>query len=857
MADPKISSTTPGLPGETVTGRLPGDTVESTDPIAFALDFVLQMRKRKDLSHTPSVRTSLAIPRFLTARLFRVGTLSPRDYLDAAVLNTPYEDQKIAWEVGREILFPTQEKGPKPATPMQAEGPQKTGTGPNTAKDAARSILEDLAAMDVDLDALDDLSALDNALETAEDQELFGAFDLLERLGQSQDPVESATSRLVQRYGGASELEVQGIRTKEGAMELVRDMIRSRVGSLDGDEIADGCAAGFSPMLLKEIKNPWELAGALAGSRDFTGLQQHVQEILKGGTAVDIGRTLRFLEPHAGVLTATELEAFRAVGRARVRDLSEHAELLDGLKKWMAPDDHIIKKSALDNPQRALAAARWLDGNFHENLQARVFDHWADARWLPPNLDELLDLAVNSPRWEQMAQDAFRVWAKDLDEPQVIQGNALRTAQRLRALGTKLGETLSTEAMTVALESLVSRELFFPILDTFLESGFFPTEPKRIVDAGVRLGLMEEDILERLGRPLDQLQAMIMGDMRDADRYNRLVPKIDSIPSSMLHKLVDRCVGDNNLSGMAACLAVDMAGAAGFAPADFTSLAVGYKGIGGGTNLLKQWFDSRGRLDSSLREKIKKVAKEALINLSIHMAAKGSGTTEQGMVPQTRSRPFRGGDDLDQLDIESTLDAIISAGKPLDQVTEEDLYVPMTSKGKAAFAVLIDISGSMGGRELANCAISVVMLLGKLAPEEVAIALFESDTHVIKPFDDGTDLDHVADRLLDLAATGGTRVDRAMEWVADQFRTVPESEFRLFFLLSDYCFFESPAELEKRMDALVAQDIRFMGAAHGSVDQRTAKLFQDRMPGEWIALRDLDKVPSLLQDAITRIGNGW
>ena len=53
----------------------------------------------------------------------------------------------------------------------------------------------------------------------------------------------------------------------------------------------------------------------------------------------------------------------------------------------------------------------------------------------------------------------------------------------------------------------------------------------------------------------------------------------------------------------------------------------------------------------------------------------------------------RGGDDLDQLDIETTLDSIISAGKPLDQVTEEDLWVPISSKGRAAMAVLIDISG--------------------------------------------------------------------------------------------------------------------------------------------------------------------
>jgi Mg-chelatase subunit ChlD len=325
----------------------------------------------------------------------------------------------------------------------------------------------------------------------------------------------------------------------------------------------------------------------------------------------------------------------------------------------------------------------------------------------------------------------------------------------------------------------------------------------------------------------------------------------------MLHRLVKECVGDQNLEGMAACLAVDMAGAAALAPADFVTDAVGHKGIGGGTNLLKQWFDARDRLDSEMRGRIKALAKTALTDLAFHWAGKGTGSTEQGMVPQQRARPFRGGDDLDMLDIESTLDAIISAGKPLDQVTAEDLFVPETSRGKAAMCVLIDISGSMGGRELANCAISVVMLLGRLAPSEAAVALFESDTHVVKPFESERDLDDVADQILDLRATGGTRVDRALEWVADQFDTVPEAEMRLMFLLSDYQFFEGEAELRKRLARLAAADVHFLGAAHGSISKETAGIFQTSLTGEWVPLRNLDRVPALLQEAITRIGSGW
>ena len=49
----------------------------------------------------------------------------------------------------------------------------------------------------------------------------------------------------------------------------------------------------------------------------------------------------------------------------------------------------------------------------------------------------------------------------------------------------------------------------------------------------------------------------------------------------------------------------------------------------------------------------------------------------------------------------------------------------------------------------------VVMLLGRLQSEEIAVALFERDTHVIKGFDDQRPLDEVADQLLELQATGG------------------------------------------------------------------------------------------------------
>ena len=322
------------------------------------------------------------------------------------------------------------------------------------------------------------------------------------------------------------------------------------------------------------------------------------------------------------------------------------------------------------------------------------------------------------------------------------------------------------------------------------------------------------------------------------------------IPPDLLKELADKSFGDQNLCGMAALLAIDMGNAAGLVPEQFAADAIGYKGIGGGMNLLKQWFDGRGKLTDSLRAHIKALAKNALTELAFDWIAAGSGSSEGGISPQTTARPYRAGDELENLDLETTLETIIAQGKQLDHVTEEDLFVPVQSKGQAAMCVLLDISGSMGGRELANCAISVVMLLGRLAPEEIAIALFESDTHVIKGFHEEREIDEVTDRLLELAATGGTRVDQALRWAIEQFEEVPEAEFRMLFLLSDFEFFESPRQLEELTHALVAQNVRYMGAAHGRYNKQLAEHFQSTMGGQLIKLRNLDAVPGLLMDAI-------
>jgi hypothetical protein len=839
--------------------------VEGWTPVSFAIAFVAKLRQNKRIHDVPSLRTTLSIPRFLTARYFRTKTLTARDYIEAAVYNTAPEDQAIAEAVARELLFPKSKEG---VAATVAIAPTAAAAAPDSATatlgapdDPAASILQDLAALDIDLDQLTDLSSLDALLDTKEEQtEEFQGFDLFERLLASPEGPMKSLGELIGLFGGPGELSAMGATDEEKARDLLRELLHAQVGSLSPQQAFHGCNAGFGDVLAREARSPWELAAALAGT-GAPGLADHLRDLLAHGTARELGKTLQFLRPF-GESFNDEIAHFRDAGLQRARDLMEYAELLEGLGEYVEPPRVLVERSARDNVRRSLAAAKWLEGTFSQPLQAPVFEAWAAGLKETPPLDFLLDVVTPCTRWEELTTNAYEAYCKELPsgadtaEQRGERALAARAmAERLLYTGSRLGAQLARELATEALCLLRDKGRFLPLLDSFLEVGVIPAEPKRLVKAGEALGISAEEIYERLEQPLEQLKYLILNNLLELARYLSLALKITEIPEDVMAALCAQCQSAQNLMGMATLVAVDLGMAARFAPADFVTQSIGYKGIGGGTNLLKQWFTHRDGLGSELRERIKAIAKNALLELSFDWITKGTGSAEQGLLPQTQARPFRGSDDLDLLDIESTLDAIIGAGKSLNHIGEEDLWVHDTAKGRAAFGVLIDISGSMSGRELTICAISVIMLLGRLRPEEIALAVFESDTHVIKSFAAPRELDEVADDVLDLRATGGTRVDAALRWIRDEFASAPEHEHRLLFLLSDFCFCEEQDELRPLAIDLADLGVRYLGAAHGTTCPGANELFLATIGGTSVKLPSVQKVPEVLHAAITGMGD--
>jgi Mg-chelatase subunit ChlD len=744
-------------------------------------------------------------------------------------------------------------------------------------------VLETLAGMGLDLGGELDLAALDQILDakTAAAVEM-KSLDLITQYATSDDPILQHLAALANEFGGASELEADGVHDEPSTRRFVLERLLGGIGELTPGVVAHAARAGFAPMLANDDATPWERAGLAAATGDVSALSSLLDQLLAGGNAHDLGRSLKFVR--ASDTKAAEPFQVRALSSAR--HLSDWAEILDGLGAFVPPPDELVASSARDNIRRALQAATILDTAFAPperdfwddepaaaepeppKLRNRVFDAWADAQAEVPSLDLLVDLAIATPRWTKLVEQAVAVFVGELSAAAAVPPDqrmepiraALVMARRLRETQIAIGRHSASKLATVVMTLVGSRTRFLPLLDAILDLGLAPDDAAAVVAAGTALDIAEDEIYARLSQPLEQLKFLIEGNVQDLRRHLELVDKITAIPDDLLDHLVACCVRDSNRMGLALLLAIALgpvlARVGSAVSQQLVDDSLNYRGIGGGENLLLQWYTHRDNIPSSFKERIRALAKQALLDAALVWVHKGTGGAERGLIPQSRTRPYRAGDELDLLDIDGTLESLAMSGKSIDQISDDDLLVQDTSSGRAGFAVLIDISGSMSGRDLAVCAIAVVMLMGRLKPEELALALFESDTHVVKGFASTRDLDDVAGELLELRATGGTRVDAALQFVHDEFASQADHERRVLFLLSDFCFFESHDELRPRLDELRDLDIHFVGAGHGHVSRDVAALFTERLDGQVTKIPSLAKLPELLLQALAWIAGG-
>lgn len=167
--------------------------------------------------------------------------------------------------------------------------------------------------------------------------------------------------------------------------------------------------------------------------------------------------------------------------------------------------------------------------------------------------------------------------------------------------------------------------------------------------------------------------------------------------------------------------------------------------------------DLTAATDPALRDLARRLAGRLFLDVSRRGPVRPRGI---GKIVEMRYRPD-GGD----LDLDASLDALVAAGA--GAVDPEQLRIRGWAKPGTALCLLVDRSGSMGGKPLAASAVAAAAV-SYWAPNDYSVVAFGKDIVVAKSQDAHTSSDKVVNAVLALRGFGTTDLSGALQTAADQ-----------------------------------------------------------------------------------------
>ena len=188
--------------------------------------------------------------------------------------------------------------------------------------------------------------------------------------------------------------------------------------------------------------------------------------------------------------------------------------------------------------------------------------------------------------------------------------------------------------------------------------------------------------------------------------------------------------------------------------------------------------------DPRLRELARRLAGRIIVDVSRRGRARDRG------VGKILTQPFRpdGGD----LDLDASFDALAEAKASRGVPDTEQLRVRGWRKPATALCLVVDRSGSMGGRPLATSALAAAAVAHR-APADYSVLAFGSDVVVAKAQDASKPSDQVVTDVLALRGFGTTDLVAALRAATMQLQRSPAGR-RVAVLLSD-CRATTPGDV--------------------------------------------------------------
>ncbi len=179
--------------------------------------------------------------------------------------------------------------------------------------------------------------------------------------------------------------------------------------------------------------------------------------------------------------------------------------------------------------------------------------------------------------------------------------------------------------------------------------------------------------------------------------------------------------------------------------------------------------------DAVLAGLARRLAGRLILSFTTTSRSRGRGT---GRPMTVRARP-----DSSDLDVDTSLEALIGAMAAGRSPSIEELTARQWSKAETAICLLIDRSGSMNGERLASAALAAAVCSWR-APEEFAVLAFADKVIEIKALNQARPAEDTINDILALRGHGTTDIALALGTAASKLAGA-KARRRITFLLSD------------------------------------------------------------------------
>lgn len=807
------------------------------------------MRNHSDIIQIPSSRQVLSIPNLIVSRYYRKGSITPNDFIEISTVTSLPDNQNLAKKIAFEILFPNYKKN---LISSYFDDNGNDNINDTLVENGIKSELEQLQ------DLIDEIETT-KSIDTSVFQQLEKFMEELNEK-RNEEPFKSA----LHFFNDDSELYKEEISSFNALIEEAKKRLTQKINSLDPKDLKAGNSLDLNRFIQEKSKRSWEKITSKA--LDKQDIKGDLDKLLNTGNLEDLIQTITYLDKS----NAVPKDIIKELKKKLQNQIKNLDQLFNAAKNFgdtpnFDLDDIINNSLKTSSFEHNFNLANSLDQFYGTNLRPTLFDQvqkqMKDSK-MNLSLETLTKTAFANKSWKDLFNQALQIAINDANA-QNRKSEAFKslTHQLLQLANSssniqcsqKISQNIP-DLIKLSLESCETPAQLKDVIE-FLRKIGLKVGPDDIRKVGKNLGMPEDEIYELVEPNYQLLKKLVENKKADFQRLSNLMNQIhDQLNNERIKELTASALASNNRNALGALGNFNMSEALKSAQKiggqEGENKMISSLSAGSGENLLKQWFNHRGNLAITTKQKVKELAKKILIDLGIYYSRARLGTSITGPIPINRVRPFTIGDEFENVDLEATLMNILEKGKKIEHINYDDFLVNETAKGLRSACFELDISGSMSGDKLAYMAICVTMLVYGMRKDELAITFFESDTHVLKEMEKNVDLEKLADDLLNVEAKGGTIIQKALEWARQQFKKKSNSREKLNILFTDAEIYDIKQAMEElRIFRSLGIDF-ILVCPETSYNLKEAKKMVKIAGGQLLTIKDWNEFPKLISEII-------